>query len=165
MSSKRTGVQVHLVRLAGEDDCFAFVTHEIDTPAFLLALEYYLLRRIVHAGLADVVRGIGILIRLDVLKDKRSWVQLAQIVLSPLMLPLRKLSDLCCQLSFFVFERLDLILHRRHLLLRLERGVLDVEDPFLHRLQRIGELRIVACSDRGFGEIEKCFHAAQGSTE
>lgn len=165
MSSIGPNVRVHLIRLAGEKSAFALVTHKIYAPAFFLSLEYYLLRRVVHAGLANAVRGIGSILRADVCENERPFVYFFQCVARPFRKLLLKSSNLGVELSLIVFERLDLILHRRHLLLRLQRGVLDIEDPFLQRLERIGELRIVTCYDCRFSEIKKCFGAAQGGAD
>jgi len=151
----------HRVRLAGENGRFAYVAHKAYAPVFLLDLEYHFLRRIVHAGLTDVVRWLGIVIRRAVQQDVRTGMDFTKCILLPVLPAALKLSNACCELSFVVFERLNLILHRRHFLLRLQCGVLDVEDPFLQRLERIGELRVVSCCDGCLCEIKKCFCAAQ----
>lgn len=168
-STIRTDVCLSWVGSAGEEQRIAFVALKID-PVFFDSraryfLEYHFLRSVVHAGLAKIVHWSAAVARLYVGEDKGALRKLAKLVLRPFRFALYKLSDTCTEHSFIVFERLDLILHRRHLLLCLKRGVLDIEDPFLERLERIGELRIIPCCDCRFREIEKRFGAAERSAD
>lgn len=121
---------------------------------FILAMEYAFLRRVVHAGLAKVVRAAAILARFYLSEDEDAFRKLTKVVLLPFRFLMFKLSDACTELSFPVFERLNLIAHRRHFLLCMERGVLDLEDPVIDVLQRVGDLRVVTCCDCGLDEVD-----------
>lgn len=132
----------------------AYRTRQDVVAQAILLLEYAFLRRVVHAGLAKIVRAAAILARFYLREDKNAFRKLVKVVLRPLRFLLFKLSDACFELSFSVFERLNLLAHRRHFLLCLKRGVLDLEDPVINVLQRVGDLRVITGRHGGFDEVE-----------
>lgn len=131
--------------LAGSVIVLAYGTRKHALERFCAALEYAFLRRVVHAGLAKVVRAAAILARLYLREDKNAFSKLVKVVLLPLRFLMFKLSDACTELSLPVFERLYLIAHRRDFLKGLKRGVLHVDDSIIDVLQRSGDLRVIAC--------------------
>ena len=153
MSSKRA--HIYRVRLAGEIDGFAFIAMQTYPPMASHLLEYYFLRRVVHAGLAKIVRGCAAAIRFLIRQDECAFVNLIQRVLRPLLPPLLKLSNACTEFSFVVFERLNLIAHRRRFLLQVQRGVLYVEDFDGQILRSFGDFVFVARGDGGAGNVPR----------
>ena len=74
-----------LLPLAGEVDRFAFVAYKVYRFDVFLSLEYYLLRHIDHAGLANVVRRSGAFVRFVWREDKHPLGKLMKAVLRPLV--------------------------------------------------------------------------------
>lgn len=166
MSSKSGRVERwHRVRLAGEDGRVAYIANKVHLPVFLLDLEYYLLRRVVHAGLAKVMGGCGSITGALVREDERAFVNLFQRVLSPIRFALLEVSNRCFELSFVVFERLNLISHRRRFLLQVKRGVLYVEDFESELLSRLCDFEVVACLDGLCHQIPRGAERCQACTQ
>ncbi len=125
-------------------------------------LEYRLLRFVVHASLAKVVHGLGRLSRWsNRCEGEGSFAQLVKLVVRPQYSLLLKLSNACTQLACLVFERIDFISGRRLFFLELERGILNVDDPIVERLSRLGQLRIVTQCNR----TSRQFHGGLQGTE
>lgn len=170
-SAKRMSVSVAWVGAAGEEAGIALVALKID-PIFVHSraryfLEYYFLRRVIHAGLAKVVHGSAAVARLYVSEDEGALRNFLKLIVSPLRLPLLELSNLCCKFSFVVFERLNFIMECRRFLLQLKRGILYVEYLDVQVIRRLGDLtfvpRVQGCSCE-IPCITKCGKSgAQGS--
>lgn len=136
---------------------------QIDRAITRASLEYVFLRFIVHAGLAKVVHGIGHIFRFKASQNKDAYGKFVQTVLGAFVPSLLKISNVCTQLACVVFERLDFISSRRLFFLELKRGVLNIDDPIVDRLCRLGELRIISYCDcrthevyRGLQGGERC---------
>lgn len=128
--------------------------------------EYYLLRFVVHAGLAKIVHGIGWILRCGKGQNKYPLLaKLVQAVLGPVSPLLLKLSNLCTKLACLVFERLDFIASRRLFFLELQRGVLDINDPIVERLCGLGQLRIIAQGDCRARQVDGCFQGTKGGAD
>jgi hypothetical protein len=165
ISPHPVNVHVHRIGLTGEVDGIALVTHQIHLPRLFLTLEYDFFRHVVHAGLAKVVHGSAVLARFYMRENENTLRKLLKFVLLPLRFSLFKLSNLCVELSFAVLQRIDLITCRRHLLLQLERGILDLENPFVESLRCLGDFDVTCCADDGFHQIEGRAKGGEGSCD
>lgn len=122
--------------------------------AACLALEYRFLRFVVHAWLAKVVGIAAILAGFYLREDKNALGKLVKVVLLPLRFLLFKLSNACTEFSFPVFERIYLLGCRKHLSLQIKRGVLDLDDPFLKHLLKLGEFRLITGRNSALEEVD-----------
>ena len=133
-----------LLALAGEVDRFALVAYQVDRCEIFRALEYYLLRRVVHAGLTKIVRWSGAFMHGVGRQNKNPAGKLMKTVLRPLVALALQINEVCFDLSCIVFERLAFLIARREFLLQLKRGVLDVDDAVIESAQRLVNFRVIA---------------------
>lgn len=150
------GVDFMLARWAG---------HHTDSNEVLRFLKHVFFRKTVHAALAHPVHWGAVVARWNIRIGEAPFGKLLQFVVAPLVKPIFKLSDLCFHGAQVIFEHLYLVSCRRLFLLELKDGVLNVDDPFVHELRRLGELRFIACRDGLLSEINGCLQCGKGCAD
>lgn len=127
-------------------------------------LEYRLLTKVVHAGLAKAVRWLSICGRFLQAKDERAWMDFFHLISVPVSRLLFQLSDTLAKSAAFVFRRAFRLGARKQFLLEVQTGVLNLDQYPCDFLLGVGDLALISCTECVLRQADGGAEAAEGGS-
>lgn len=142
---------------------FAFGARQLRIPA-ICHLEYRLLTKVVHAGLAKIVRWLSICGEFFQAQDKRAGMNLFHLVSVPLGRLLLQFSNTLAKCAALVFRRAFRLGARKQFLLEVQTGILDLNQYPCDFLLSVGDLALISCTECVLRQADGGAEATEGGS-